>query len=79
MSFSVVLRLLLGVCVGVHAAAIDYSLPTDCSVAGWPVPKPPGGAKLLQVQAIIRSAVTIRIKNSLTIMIAKGCINNVYK
>ena len=31
----------------------DY--PADCSVAGWSVPKPPDEAKLLQVQAIIRS------------------------
>ena len=33
----------------------DY--PADCSVAGWSVPKPPDGAKLLQVQAIIRLVV----------------------
>ena len=28
---------------------------TDCGVSGWPVPEPPGGAKLIQVHAIIRS------------------------
>ena len=28
---------------------------TGCGVSGWPVPEPPGGAKLSQVHAIIRS------------------------
>lgn len=52
------LALVLGLCACVHTAAA--SLPTDCTVAGWPVPKPPAGAKLVQVQAIIRSVSTLR-------------------
>ena len=27
---------------------------SDCGVFGWPVPDPPSGAKLLQINAVIR-------------------------
>lgn len=50
-------RLIFSLCISVLTAAAAPSLPTDCSVAGWTVPKPPDGAKLLQVQAVIRSAI----------------------
>lgn len=50
------IKFVSSLCVIVHTAAAFSGLPTDCSVVGWSVPKPPDGAKLLQVQAIIRSA-----------------------
>ena len=46
--------LIFGVCILVFTTGAASSLPTDCSVVGWNVPKPPDGAKLLQVQAVIR-------------------------
>lgn len=61
-SMSGVVLLLCTVCVCLHTAAATSSLPTDCSLAGWAVPKPPAsGAKLLQVQAVIRC---VSYKNS---------------
>ena len=55
-AMSSALQLTFGVFVLVCASEAVSSLPADCSVVGWSVPKPPDGPKLLQVQAIIRSA-----------------------
>ena len=50
------IKLIASLCVIVHTATASSGLPSDCTVVGWTVPKPPDGAKLLQVQVIIRSA-----------------------
>ena len=55
LSSSVAVLLLLLLLSSAYTVASSSSpVDNDCGVYGWSVPEPPSGAKLLQVNAVIR-------------------------
>ena len=53
-SSSVAVLLLLLLSSAYTVASSSSPVDNDCGVYGWSVPEPPSGAKLLQVNAVIR-------------------------